>query len=94
MDGKALLVIAVNLAKSQATLIGLLREHATFGGLPDAALNTLLENGELLHFNPNEVMLQQGATSDCALFIVSGEADIVVERRTARFMSPTARPGR
>ncbi len=79
MDGKALLVIAVNLAKSQATLIGLLREHATFGGLPDAALNTLLENGELLHFNPNEVMLQQGATSDCALFIVSGEADIVVE---------------
>ncbi len=79
MDGWALLVIAVNLAKPQATLIGLLREHPTLGGLPDAALNTLLENSELLQFVPNEVMLQQGATSDCALFIVSGEADIVVE---------------
>ncbi len=47
--------------------------------LSDGELNTLIENGELLHFAPNEVMLQQGTPSGCALFIVSGEADIVVE---------------
>jgi phosphoserine phosphatase RsbU/P len=69
----------MNSAKSEPTVIDLLREHETLGGLPDAALKMLVETSELIHFAPNEVMLQQGAPSDCALFIVAGEADILVE---------------
>jgi phosphoserine phosphatase RsbU/P len=69
----------VNFANAEATVLDQLREHATLGGLPDAALKMLIENSEILHFAPNDVMLQQGAASDSALFIVTGEADILVE---------------
>ena len=72
-------MIAMNAAKPEATAIDLLREHVTLGGLPEAALKTLLDNSELVRFAPNEIMLQQGAPSDFALFIVAGEADILVQ---------------
>jgi len=49
------------------------------GELPDIALRMLIESAELLHFAANEVMLRQGTPSDSALFIVSGEAEILVE---------------
>lgn len=65
--------------KSQTVTLEQVREHPTLSALPDTQLRMLIENGEELHFAPNEVMLQQGTASDCALFIVSGEADIVVE---------------
>lgn len=60
-------------------VIDLLRSHAMLGQIPDASLKTLVANSQLLHFEPNDVMLQQGAPSDSALFIVAGEADILVE---------------
>jgi phosphoserine phosphatase RsbU/P len=70
----------MNVAESGVTtILAQLREHPILAELLDDALKTLIENSELLHFAPNEVMLQQGTPSDCALFIVSGEADIVVE---------------
>ncbi len=69
----------MNFTEAEATIIDQLREHDMLRELPDVALRTLIENGELLHFAPNEVMLQQGTPSDSALFIVSGEAEILVE---------------
>ncbi len=65
--------------ESKATILDQLREHETLGSLPDTALMMLVESSELLHFAPNDVMLQQGTASDSALFIVSGEAEILVE---------------
>jgi phosphoserine phosphatase RsbU/P len=69
----------MNSTESKATILDQLRGHETLGELPDIALRMLIENSELLHFSPNEVMLRQGTASDSALFIVSGEAEILVE---------------
>ncbi len=69
----------MNFANANGAILVKMREHATLGGLPDNALKILIENSELLHFAPNEVMLRQGAASDSALFIVSGEAEILIE---------------
>jgi serine phosphatase RsbU (regulator of sigma subunit) len=70
----------VNLSRPDATLvIDLLRRHALLGQIPAASIKTLVANSQLLHFEPNEVMLQQGAPSDSALFVVAGEADVLVE---------------
>lgn len=65
--------------ESEATILDQLRQHPILAELPDGALKRLIENSELLHFAPKEIMLQQGTPSDCTLFIVSGKADIVVE---------------
>ena len=69
----------MNSTESKATILDQLREHETLGKLPDTALRMLVDNSELLHFSPNDVMLRQGTASDSALFIVSGEAEILVE---------------
>ena len=66
-------------AKSRAGIRELLRQHPALGELRSIELDRLIERGEVLHFEPNELMLQQGTASDCALFIVSGQADIAVE---------------
>lgn len=65
--------------ESRAAIPGLLRQHPALGELPTAELDRLTQEAELLHFEANELMLQQGTASDCALFIVSGEADIAVD---------------
>jgi serine phosphatase RsbU (regulator of sigma subunit) len=65
--------------KSRAAILEQLRQHPALGKLGSLELDNLFEQSELLHFEPNDLMLQQGTASDCALFIVSGEADIAVE---------------
>lgn len=62
-----------------AAVVGLLRTHSAFGGLPEDALLTLIDRNELRHFAPNETMLHQGEPSDFALFIVTGEVEILVQ---------------
>lgn len=64
---------------SRAAILEQLRQHPVLGKLRSNELDKLIEHGEILHFEPAELMLQQGTASDCALFIVSGEADIAVE---------------
>jgi len=71
---------SVNFAKpDSARVLDLLRAHPTLGEYPVAALTALVETSELMRFEPNEIMLQQGTSSESALFIVAGEADILVE---------------
>ncbi|HEX5508107.1 MAG TPA: SpoIIE family protein phosphatase [Pseudolabrys sp.] len=60
-------------------LLALLRGHAMLGQFSDAALERLIADCELVYWEPDKVMLQQGESSDTALFIVSGEADVLVE---------------
>jgi len=69
----------MDFAETRAIILDQLREHDLLGELPDIALRMLIENAELLHFAPNEIVLRQGTPSDSALFIVSGAAEILVE---------------
>jgi phosphoserine phosphatase RsbU/P len=62
-----------------ALIVDMLRGHAMLGQFPIATLEAMVASGELLRYAPDEVMLRQGAASDSALFMVSGEADILVE---------------
>jgi len=72
----------VNFAKPDVTaVIGLLHGHVLLGQFSDAALATLVTGGEFLEYEPDEVVLRQGASSDSALFIIAGEADILVETK-------------
>lgn len=66
-------------AEAKATILDQLRAHETLGELPDNALRILIESSELLHFAPKDVILRQGTASNSAFFIVSGEAEILVE---------------
>ncbi|HET7850615.1 MAG TPA: SpoIIE family protein phosphatase [Pseudolabrys sp.] len=56
-----------------------LRKHAMLGQLGDAALNALAIASTPIHFVPDTVMLRQSESSDSALFILVGEADVLVE---------------
>ena len=69
----------MDFAETRAIILDQLRGHDLLGELPDIALRILIENAELLHFAPNEIMLRQGTPSDSAVFIVSGTAEILVE---------------
>ncbi len=62
-----------------ALLIARLRKHAMLGQLGDSALRELAVKSALIHFEPDAVMLRQGQPSDSALFMIAGEADILVE---------------
>lgn len=68
----------MTITMSEVEVLEHLREHPALGALPDLELQLLIENSEVLHFAPSDVMLQQGTASDCAMFIISGEADISV----------------
>lgn len=69
----------MNCTELKGRVLALLREHETLGQFPEIALGRLIDESDFPHFAPGEVMLQQGKASDSALFIISGEAEILVE---------------
>jgi len=57
----------------------LLRAHQVFRELPEQALKDLVVRSDLIDYAANELMLRQGETSDSALLITRGEADVFVD---------------
>ncbi len=62
-----------------STVRRLLAGHATFGQLADATRDRLCRDSEVVVFAPGDALVRQGATSDAAYFIVSGEVEVSVE---------------
>ncbi len=58
----------------------MLRQHALFKTLTDDQLDSLLPRGRIVHFGQGENLIQQGAAGDSMFILVSGEADVIVER--------------
>jgi sigma-B regulation protein RsbU (phosphoserine phosphatase) len=80
LRGGVVLGAVVKVTKPDTALvIDMVRSHSLLGQIPDAALKALIASSQLLQHEPDEVILQQGAAADSALFIVAGEADILVE---------------
>ena len=63
----------------QKAIAALLRGHEAFGQLSVAACDALVAGGKIVRHQPGDEVLKQGAPSDAALFVISGEADILVE---------------
>ncbi len=58
----------------------LLREQPLFKTLTDGQLDALLPRGRQVHFGRGEKLIQQGEEGDSMFILVSGEANVVVER--------------
>jgi sigma-B regulation protein RsbU (phosphoserine phosphatase) len=60
-------------------IVPLLRDHAGFARLPEAALATLVAGGEIVEFDAEIVFLRQGDPSDSAYLLLAGEVEVSVE---------------
>jgi serine phosphatase RsbU (regulator of sigma subunit) len=66
-------------SRKSDVLLQMLREHEVLGQFDDSILARLIADCDVAHYEPDKVMLRQGEASDSALFIVSGEAEVLVE---------------
>ncbi len=55
-----------------------LRNIPLFAGLPTARLKLIAYTAEVLHFEPGEVIVQQGDRADAVFIIADGEAEVWV----------------
>ena len=62
-----------------APYLRLLRAHPIFRQVSEAELKTLVVRGDLLVYQPDEVLLRQGEPSDSALLITAGDVDVLVD---------------
>jgi CRP/FNR family cyclic AMP-dependent transcriptional regulator len=53
-----------------------LRNIPLFAGLPKARLKLIAYTAEVLHFEPGEVIVQQGDPADSVFIIADGEAEV------------------
>jgi small-conductance mechanosensitive channel/CRP-like cAMP-binding protein len=58
----------------------MLRQHSLFKSLTDIQLDALLPRGRVVHFGRGEKLIQQGEHGDSMFILVSGEANVIVER--------------
>ena len=56
-----------------------LRNIPLFAGLPTARLKLIAYTAEVLHFEPGEVIVQQGDPADAVFIIADGEAEVRLE---------------
>jgi small-conductance mechanosensitive channel len=64
----------------QTTARLMLRQQPLFKSLSDSQLDALLPRGRIIHFGRDEKIIQQGDNGDSMFILVSGEANVVVER--------------
>jgi CRP/FNR family cyclic AMP-dependent transcriptional regulator len=56
--------------------VEMLRNIPLFAGLPRARLKLIAYTAEVLHFEPGEVIVQQGDPADSVFIIADGEAEV------------------
>jgi small-conductance mechanosensitive channel len=61
----------------------MLRQQPLFKSLTDSQLDSLLPRGRIVHFGRDEKIIQQGENGDSMFILVSGEANVVVERNSS-----------
>lgn len=71
--------MTVKLDPSQ--IITIVRALAVFERLPQQAGIDLIESGQLAEFDRGQLLIQQGQPSDCALVLVDGAVDVLVESK-------------
>jgi CRP-like cAMP-binding protein len=64
----------------QSTARIMLRQQPMFKSLSDDQLDALLPRGRLVHFGRGEKVIQQGDEGASMFILVTGEANVVVER--------------
>lgn len=62
-----------------AAIVRLIGDHPLFACLPADSLAELVRDSELIEIGPGQRLVSQGAESDAAYLVVTGEAEILVE---------------
>lgn len=62
----------------------MLRNVPLFGGLSPTQLKLLAFTGNVLKFEPGEVLMRQGERADSAFVILEGEVEVLVETRNGQ----------
>ncbi len=57
----------------------MLRNIPLFAGLPRARLKLIAYTAEVVHFEPGEVIVQQGDPADAVFIIAEGEGEVLVK---------------
>ncbi len=58
--------------------VEMLRNIPLFAGLPRARLKLIAYTAEVVHFEPGEVIVQQGDPADAVFIIADGEGEVLV----------------
>src|SRR5690349_14830173 len=66
---------------NSARIVDVVRRLAVFSPLPERAGIELVEKGELLEFDEGQFVIKQGETSDSALVLMDGVADVLAETK-------------
>jgi hypothetical protein len=77
----------------QTTARIILRQHPLFKTLTDEQLDGLLPRGKLIHFGRGEKLIQQGAEGDSMFILVTGEANVIVEKNNSPVHVASLRSG-
>jgi CRP-like cAMP-binding protein len=77
----------------QTTARIMLRQHALFKTLSDDQLDALLPRGRAIHFGRDEKVIHQGDEGESMFILVSGEANVVVEKNNSPVHVASLRDG-
>lgn len=64
----------------------MLRNVPLFGGLSAAQLKLLAFTGNVLRFEPGEILMKQGERADSAFVILEGSVEVVGETKSGEFV--------
>jgi phosphoserine phosphatase RsbU/P len=62
-------------------ILPIVRALPIFGSVPEQAAADLIGSGELVEYGEGELLLKQGEPSDCALVVVDGVLEVLVESK-------------
>jgi sigma-B regulation protein RsbU (phosphoserine phosphatase) len=62
-------------------VVNAVRSLDAFGRLPEPVVDDLIKNGQLLEFQAGQFLMKQGQSSDSALILIDGFADVLVESK-------------
>lgn len=77
----------------QTTARIILRQHPLFKTLSDEQLDGLLPRGRLIHFGRGEKLIEQGDEGESMFILVTGEANVIVEKNHAPVHVASLRSG-
>jgi phosphoserine phosphatase RsbU/P len=73
------MAIQLTEAIEPAAIVQLIRDHPLFASVSGEAVDVLVHRSRLLAFEPGQLIVQQGESSDAVYLVVAGEAEVMVD---------------
>ena len=66
---------------NQDELLGILRESQIFRDISDAHLHTILARGEIVHFRPHDLLMEEGQVGNALSVILDGQVEVFLPQK-------------